>query len=791
MRDVPMFKSTTVITCSLILTGPVVFAQQVTPNSSSELETITVTARKVSEDAQVVPIALTAVTAKDIESSGINNLGGIIQQIPGVTLYGTGSEAAQAPVIRGQYDFNYAASTDGSPNVAVFLDGIYLQNPNAISVGIFDLDRIEVIEGPVSALYGRNAFAGAINYVSKQPTDDFETNLSARLGEYGTQQVRADLNGPIIPGVLRAGVAINFDNSDGPYKDSITNVRAGQVQKQDYKGELDFTPTSQLDIGAGYYVGHDHFGQDPLVTATPNCAIAGGGNICGQYIANPIQIADIPTASGDSGNNRDVQAAHLKINYDFGPANITYLGGYNRVIAREYQDFSGLRYGLPFALAPGPGTINLYELFGTDDNTKDTSHELRVSSQQNEAFRWAFGGDYFRSDLITTTLIGVDGGPLPAGQSNCSAANFFFGCFWNTANGSPSPNLTQAAIAEKNYSEFVSADYDVFDRLAIGGEYRHTEDKQDMDIRFNSFLGPKFPEPYGAIAPAAFVYGNYRLFARFKLTNSVMFYASAADGTKNGGFNTQSALKSNQSYGPERNTTYEAGIKSTLLDHKLQVNADVFHINSSGLQFFFPQGNGVNTVIQNLGGTTNTGFELSAILNPIDGLTLRAAFAYTDPKFTADTYDSVDAGICGLVPSCAPRLTKITTGSGPTPVVSLNGLQEPGSSKESLNLSFDYTHPLFADVRGLVHVDYRYTARQYTQITAADLSYTAATNRVNLRAGVNWKDYTVALNVSNLTDDRTPLFANQDTELNNFGHEFIAQLPTPRIVSVEFVLHIR
>jgi iron complex outermembrane receptor protein len=770
---------------------PAAFAQQAPPDTSSELETITVTARKVAEDAQVVPLEVNAVTAANIEASGITDLNGVVQQVPGITLYSSGSEAAQAPVIRGQYDFNYLANTDGSPNVAVFLDGIYLQNPNAISVGIFDIDRVEVIEGPVSALYGRNAFAGAINYVSKVPTDTPEADLSARIGAYGTEQVRANLNGPLIPGMLRAGVAVNYQNSDGPYFDPITDVRAGQIQKQDYKGELDFTPTSALDISAGYYLGHDHFGQDPIVTATPNCALGGGGNICGEYVANPLQLADIPSASGDSGNNRDVQAAHWKLNYDLGPADVSYLGGYNRVIERAYQDFAGLRYGLTFDLAPGPGTVNAYELFGDDDNTRDTSQEIRITSKQNQPLRWAFGGDYFRSSLLTTTLIGVDDSSVPAGQSICSAANFFFGCFWNTANGSPSKNQTVAAIDEKTYSGFVSADYDVIDSFTVGGEYRQTEDKQQMDIRFNSFIGPSVPEPYGPIAPASFSYGNYRVYVRYKLTDASMLYASVADGTKNGGFNTQSALKSNQSYGPEKNTTYEGGFKSTLLDHKLQLNADIFHINSSDIQFFFPQGNGINTVIQNIGGTSNTGFELSALSTPLPGLSLRAAFAYTDPKFTDGTYDSDDAAICALVPTCAPRLVKVTTGTGPTSVVNLSGLQEPGSSQETVNLSLDYTRTLFDDVRGLFHADYRYTAKQYTQITAADLSYTAATNHVNLRAGVSWQNYTLALNVFNLTDDKTPIFANQATELNNFGHEFTAQLPTPRIISVEFAAHIQ
>ena len=89
-----LIRSATAYLASCLLAVPVVFAQQTPPDTSSELETVTVTARKVSEDAQVVPLAVSAVTSKDIEASNITDLNGIIQQVPGITLYGTGSEAA-------------------------------------------------------------------------------------------------------------------------------------------------------------------------------------------------------------------------------------------------------------------------------------------------------------------------------------------------------------------------------------------------------------------------------------------------------------------------------------------------------------------------------------------------------------------------------------------------------------------------------------------------------------------------------------------------------------------------
>ena len=247
-----------------------------------------------------------------------------------------------------------------------------------------------------------------------------------------------------------------------------------------------------------------------------------------------------------------------------------------------------------------------------------------------------------------------------------------------------------------------------------------------------------------------------------------MFYASIADGTKNGGFNTTGNYTSNQSYGPEKNTTYEAGVKSNLLDDTLQIDGDIFHIDSTGIQLYFPQGNGINTIIQNVGGTSNDGFEFSAIDKPLPGLTLSAAYEYADPVFTKGTYDVDDAFVCSLTPNCAYRLTTITTGLGKTSVVNLKGLQEAGSSRQNVHLAIDYTHALGDAISGFFHIDYRYSSKQFTLITQADTSYVPGSNNVNLRVGANWQNYTLALDVSNLTNDQTPNFV----ELRDGAEQF-------------------
>lgn len=750
--------------------------------STDSLREIVVTTRRREEKLQDVPLAITAVTAETLRDSGVTDLRSVIALTPGVTLDSSASEANAIPVIRGQYNLNNAPGSGGQPNVAVFVDGIYIQNPNAISIGLIDLERVEIVKGPVSSLYGRNGFAGAINYVSKTPTDEFHSTGSVQLAERGFTTAMADVNGPLISGLLRAGFAINYQNNDGPYVDGSTGRRAGAFDKHDFKGTFDFTPTSDLDIHGGFYYGDDKFGQDTLVYGTPNCA--GGSYYCGEYHAQPIQVSNIPAGAGNEPNNRLVQNANLKIDYDLGWGDLSYLGGYNNVIQRSYSDFTAMDNGLVFTLTPGPGTANVFELFGADDNTKDFSHELRLTSKQNYWVRGAGGLDYFESRNFSTTLVGVDGAQVPAGQSLD-----YYGTLFETSNGQASTsNLTETVTKEKQYSFFASADVDLLDGLTASGEVRNTHDQQNLDLIRNDLISNTV-EPYGRVGGISSAFTNYRASLKYKFTTNAMVYGSVATGTKAGGYNGRATLASELSYKPEDNTTFELGAKLSFLDSKLVVDAAVYHIKTSNLQIngVSADPNNVGQVVKNFGGTRNTGFEFSTTYEPLRKLVFGVGFAYTDPKYSNGTNDVSGAATCAAVASCAARVTTVTTAQGPTKTVDLDGTQIEFSSKVTLNLTADYRHAIFAEYEGFVHADYRYESKQYVGLE--DLYYVGSRRLLNLRAGFGQGPYTVAVFLRNALNDRTPVYPTQATELNNFSMEFLANLPEPETFGVEFGYH--
>ena len=807
----------TVSTIVMIVMGTA--AALAEPADESEgISEVTVTARRVSEKIEDVPLTITSISADTIQKVGAVDLRDILNQTPGVVLQGTASEALENPVIRGQYDFNYSAFTDGQPNVAIFLDGIYLQNDQAVSVALMNIDRGEVIEGPVSALYGRTGFAGAINYVDKLPTDEFHADALARFEQYGQFLYQGGISGPIAPGILKAGVYYNYDSSHGDYQDKTNGNWIGGHLKNDMKFILDFTPTDKLDINGGVYYGNDHFSQDPLVVAANNANCVNTQvtpgvfyNLqCGKFIAAPIQVASIPSQAGDSGNNRTVTLSHLKVNYDLDFADITYLAGFNNVTQRSYEDFVALDTGLIFPLTNATTgaltgtTADAFELFGDDDSTQDWSQELRLTSKQNQPLRWAFGADFFKSRIFTTTLAGIDGQNIPAGDSINSPGNFDAAQAFVTSYGQPSPTrVTATYVYDKQYSGFGSVEYDPIQQVTVGGEYRYTRDESSEDIRFNNFscLPPAFtlcgtqdPEPFGSIPGEHFDYGNYRAYVKYKFTPDTLAYFSVATGTKPGGFNTQSALKTNQTYDPEKNTTYELGLKSTFLDHKVQINADIYHIKSKGIQLYFPEGDGLHSVIENVGGTTNTGAEFSVKVVPITHLALGFGIAYTDPKFTTGSYDTSNvgpvgspSGYCQNIPSCAPLITNLKGGLG----INVKGFELPDVSKITANLTADYSHTLVPGIDGFVHADYRYQSKQYTSLDLENTSWVGETNLLNLKLGVTRGGLTADLFVKNLLNDEAPLDVARNTEFVSFlgNFEYVASLAPPRVFGGEISYH--
>ena len=218
------------------------------------------------------------------------------------------------------------------------------------------------------------------------------------------------------------------------------------------------------------------------------------------------------------------------------------------------------------------------------------------------------------------------------------------------------------------------------------------------------------------------------------------------------------------------------------------MNADVYHIDSRGLQLYFPEGDGLHFVIGNVGGTGNTGFELATKFLPLPRLALSAGLAYTDPKLTNGTFDASNAGYCLQIPSCAPLVVQLAPGFKG---VNVHGFQLPETSKLTVNLAADYSHPITSAIDGFAHVDFRYQDKQYTAVTLFNSSYQAATTHLNIRLGAVRGRFTADLFVMNATNDQTPLNVVRNTEFTSFSgnFEFVGSLPPPRIYGAEILFH--
>jgi len=186
--------------------------------AQNAIEEVVVTDRKKSESLQEVPLSITPFTGDQLEKRDFFNLDDVANNTVGLDYLGGSTSGYQgSATIRGLAQGNL---TDRVQNVAVFLDGIYLSRQSLANVALVDMERIEVVKGPQNSLYGRNAFSGAINYVTKKPTDEFEGYISTLQGPDNREQYRMSVSGPIIANRLLGRVGYGTDAYAGWFENT-------------------------------------------------------------------------------------------------------------------------------------------------------------------------------------------------------------------------------------------------------------------------------------------------------------------------------------------------------------------------------------------------------------------------------------------------------------------------------------------------------------------------------------------------------------------------------------------
>lgn len=669
-----------------------VWAAQAHAQESLLLEEVLVTARKKVENLQQTPLAVQAISAAQIAQFNITDTKDVARYIPSLTFDVGVLPNDTRPSIRG------VNTTRGRPNTAILVDFIDVSSESLTVAGggmtanmrLLDLERVEVVKGPSTALYGRSAFSGAINYISKRPTEEFTAEIRADIDEHGTQDYRGMVSGPLTD-TLAARLNLSSYQTDGWYDNPITGGDLGDADS--WGGALAFQWQPNDNFVA--YVRAEYsddkyspraqsfhtsvekafdFGLNPFGTGTvtdyaeqrpfdfsngtvcngidrqqPYFDSFGAGPACrpvvnGEQSTKEKEItlsADPRTGKDFDGTKIDNTNVHLQLDYELDNGiNFTYLFGYTDNDTTIQEDFD-------LTDDPLNSLAGVYSQFGFQamsnqrHDLNQYSNELRVFGEW-EKLTWMVSGLRWEENLDTAF---ADEWWLREGADKqwlIENVFVFFGAS-DIATGPGNTPATPISRDTEHWSAAVSLTYAVKDNVNVTAEGRYLDEKIDYrgsseDRSFYSAFG--FGP--GVITKNSVEDNDFvpRVSVDWEVTDQVMLYTSYAEGFKPGGVATVDANGdvSNGEYKPEHLDTYEVGIKSDWLNGSLRVNAAVFYNDYTDQQvpYFFtdPQTGLLNSTVINAGETEVSGLELETTWRPLSGLTLGLAYTYLDAEYT-------------------------------------------------------------------------------------------------------------------------------------------------------------
>lgn len=738
--------------CVLGLGGTAAFAQQAQGERAADgfqLEEIVVTARKSAESLQTVPVSITAFTAQDIEAAGIRDLRDVAALTPGLVFDTLIGEYLAIPTIRGLTQNDLFGDVN---NVEIFLDGVNVSGRSGLNFNLLDVERIEVVKGPQSALYGRNSFAGAINFVTRRAPKVFEGRASATGGSDGTLRGALHLGGPLTD-TLRGRVSVGYDEFDGSYRNyTVPGKDLGGHQYKTWSGGLEWEPSERFGLRLNAYYSDDEIGPPAVGYAVQNCE----PNAMGQSLAFCGELPKaVPSALGADaravGEFREVFRTSLQADWQTGIGQLTSLTGYNTLRHDALSDATRLVGPASWSYLgtlPGGGVapqVFMSKLFRGDiDHVNEFSQELRLAGGEDTRLRWTTGLFYYTQDYK---------GGLNAGALSTLPANFvsflppFYTAIaapWFVTSGVPA--FSRFDRETESRAVFGALEFDFTDRLRgrIEGRYTDEEKTQRTPIRDGVVIvNPRsFNDSWTFFTPRVSI--DYRTQA------GLLLYASAAKGVKAGGFNENASVAAEEAFDPETNWTWELGTKGTLLEGRLGFDAALFYVDWKDMQLpaLSPGAAIPQTVTLNVGTATSRGVELALRAALARGLTANVGFSYTDAEFD----HAVNRSLISL-PS-------FTASGG-----DISGFDLPRTSPVQWNLGLDYRRAAFADFDFFGRADYSYKASQ--KPLSDGLAETGDMQRVNARIGIESDHWRFELWGDNLTDDETPTGAFRDAWLNN------------------------
>ena len=702
--------------------------------STTQLNTIVVTANKRTERLQDVPMSVSVLSNTQLERENAVGFSDYAAQVPGLNTISSGDGWTQL-VLRGIT----SGSTQPNATVGTYIDDTPYGSSTIYAAGSMltpdidpsDLQRIEVLRGPQGTLYGANTLGGLIKFVTTPPDT---TQATARVG-FDTSSVAGGGNGygahamvniPLVANTLALRVNV-FDRDDPGY---IDNIKTGQTNVNEAKvsgarAQLLWTPSDKVSVRFS-----------TLAQNLNSDGLANSGVDINPGTQQPLYgWKDQSRAAGTGLFNVKYRLYDLSVNADFGWAKLISTTSYGTQRFSENTDLTDI-YGPVLNPVFGLSDGGYSELQNIALNK--VTQELRLQSPQDQTWEWRVGMFYTHEHTVDTQdILSFDA---------------------NTGAPIPLPALGKVSVGPATFAEWAGygdLTWHATSKLSIQAGVRYSSDSTTYsEVGSGLLLGTLDSNGHSTDNPV-----TYLLNPSYKFTDDLMAYVRIASGYRPGGPNlgVPPDLGASLTFQPDKLVSYEAGFKALLLDRRMSFDVDGFYIDWSKVQLTATE-DGIS-FLGNGGKATSAGAEASWRYTPLAGLTLWANASYTDAQLAGDTPSGSIYGLKG----------------DPLPYV----------PKWSGNVGADYDFPLGGGWSGFVGGDISYVGTRYSDFNAVPgprirlPSY----DNVDLHVGANYDDWTFEVYVKNLAN-RREITAVSPESIVPLAGPYSAAYQTPRTIGV-------
>jgi iron complex outermembrane recepter protein len=738
----------------IALTG-VAQAQESAPAAEPALQEIVVTAQKREQSLQDVPMAVSALTSSMLQDAGVVSIQGVVALVPSLEVVTNDSPISTAYRIRGVgSDANIPTF---EPDVGLFVDGVYMVRSGLGIDELSDIDRIEVLKGPQSTLYGKNVTAGVVNVVTKSPSKFFEASLDSTLSSLDgskdafTYRISGSMSGPLSEGVRGRVTAVWYQQGA-----TVVNLDAGAANANSMKRyaargllDIDVAEDTLLRLSFARAAMPTSDTTNPGLYYGPT-SLAIGEQVGPFFGLGPCPVND-PNARVICASAPYQTSAHN----DLASATLTAPVGANTFTSiTAWSDYLSSSTEPDVAQVQAP--IASYE---NQQKGASFSQELRLSSPNGKTLEW-LGGLYY----LHTSLEWGDLGRTPTFVLG-PAAPFI------PLDPSLPPDVVLGQNGDMGYQNsqaysdygavFGQATWHLTEQFSLAGGLRWQDERKHDSVDATSNVAPN-PNPAYAGTPLEFLnlvtavlsspVGNgtyrhdsdnwtYSATANYKPADGGSIYATYSHGSKAGGANIGygNATPQERPFSDETVNNYEVGAKFNLADQRVRLGFAAFHTVYD--QFQNAGFAGLQFLVNNAEKVTVNGLEADGTFALLQGLTLNTGLTYLRAK-----YDTYLGGSCyfGRAPDSLPDPTGAFT------ACNLSGDTLPFAPDWRTTLGVQYEH---ATRVGALYgrADWQFSSDYHTNTNLDPRNVQSAYSLVNLRLGMRLDhDLDVSLFSNNL-----------------------------------------